>query len=172
MADHSPTTWIDYPQLPLEFLSNCRSLWAAIYLCTGVRKAMRIQYWLACFLLLSISVLCETKRSMVPQTVEFPSGKVRLKAYLWKPVGPGSFPAVLFSHGSGGNQAELTAGMQITESADILAPFFIKHGYVFLYPFRRGHGPSADQAPFMQDVLRQEEKERGREAANTCSSSS
>jgi len=101
---------------------------------------------------------------MVPQVVEFPSGKVRLKAYLWKPVGPGPFPAVLFSHGSGGNKADLTAGMQITESADILAPFFVKHGYAFLYPFRRGHGPSADQAPFMQDILRQEEKVRGREA--------
>jgi carboxymethylenebutenolidase len=125
---------------------------------------MRIQYWLACFLLLSPSTLCEIKRPMVPQTVEFPSGKVRLRAYLWKPVGPGPFPAVLFSHGSGGNEADLTAGMQITESAEILAPFFIKHGYAFLYPFRRGHGPSADQAPFMQDVLRQEEKERGREA--------
>jgi hypothetical protein len=70
----------------------------------------------------------------------------------------------MHSHGSGGNEADLTAGMQITESADILAPFFIKHGYAFLYPFRRGHGPSADQAPFMQDVLRREEKEKGREA--------
>jgi hypothetical protein len=121
---------------------------------------MRIQHWLACFLLLSLSALCETTRSMVPQMVEFPSGKVRLKAYLWKPAGPGPFPAVSFSHGSGGNAADITAGMQITESADILAPFFIKHGYVFLYPFRRGHGPSADQAPFMQDVLRREEKEK------------
>jgi carboxymethylenebutenolidase len=125
---------------------------------------MRIQYWLAWFLLLSPSTLCEIKRPMVPQTVEFPSGKVRLKGYLWKPVGPGPFPAVLFSHGSGGNGADLTAGMQITESADILAPFFIKHGYAYLYPFRRGHGPSADQAPFMQDVLRREEREKGREA--------
>ena len=34
----------------------------------------------------------------------------------------------------------------------------------FLYPFRRGNGPSANQAPFMQAVLRGEEKERGREA--------
>ena len=30
-----------------------------------------------------------------------------------------------------------TAGMQITELADILAPLFIKHGYAFLYPFLR-----------------------------------
>src|SRR5215467_1346730 len=101
---------------------------------------------------------------MVPQTVEFPSGQVRLKAYLWKPAGPGPFPAVFFSHGSGGNAADITAGMQITESASILAPFFIKHGYALLYPFRRGYGPSADQAPFMQDVLGREEKEKGREA--------
>jgi len=71
---------------------------------------------------------------------------------------------VLFNHGSGGASADVTAGMQITEAADILAPFFLKHGYAFFYPFRRGHGPSADQAPFMQDVLRREEEAKGREA--------
>ncbi len=71
---------------------------------------------------------------------------------------------MLFNHGSGGATADVTAGMQITEAADILAPFFLKHGYAFLYPFRRGHGPSADQAPFMQDVLRREEEARGKEA--------
>ena len=54
--------------------------------------------------------------------------------------------------------------MQITESADILAPFFLKHGYAFLYPFRRGQGLSANQAPFMQDLLRREEEARGKEA--------
>ena len=123
---------------------------------------MKNQY-LPVLLLLSVVTLAQTK-DMIPQTVEFPSGTLHLKAYLWKPAGPGPFPAVLFSHGSGGDKADLTAGMQITESADILAPFFIKHGYAFLYPFRRGHGPSADQAPFMQDVLLSEEKEKGRDA--------
>ena len=125
---------------------------------------MKNQYLPVLLLLLSVATLGQTKEHMIPQTVEFPSGTLHLKAYLWKPAGPGPFPAVLFSHGSGGNEADVTAGMQITESADILAPFFIKHGYAFLYPFRRGHGPSADQAPFMQDVLRREEKEKGREA--------
>ena len=125
---------------------------------------MRIQYRLACILLLSLSALCETKQSVVPQTVEFPSGKVRLKAYLWKPAGPGPFPAVLFNHGSGGADADHTAGMPITQAASVLAPFFIEHGYAFLYPFRRGHGPSASQAPFMQDVLRREEEAKGKDA--------
>jgi dienelactone hydrolase len=103
-------------------------------------------------------------QSMAPQVVEFASGKLRLKAYLWKPAGAGPFPGVLFNHGSGGADAEHTAGMPITQAANVLAPFFVKHGYAFLYPFRRGHGPSASQAPFMQDVLRREEESRGKDA--------
>jgi dienelactone hydrolase len=101
---------------------------------------------------------------MVPQVVKFSSGSLHLTGYLWKPPGAGPFPAVLFNHGSGGEDPNHTAGMQITEAAEILAPFFVKHGYAFFYPFRRGYGPSADQAPFLQDVLRQEEKARGTQA--------
>lgn len=115
-------------------------------------------------LVLSMSALSQSTPSMVPQTIEFPSGKLRLKGYLWKPAGTGPFPAVLFNHGSGGADADHTAGMPITQAANTLAPFFVKHGYAFLYPFRRGHGPSASQAPFMQDVLGQEEQSRGKEA--------
>ncbi len=125
---------------------------------------MRIRPCFACFLLLSLSALGQSPQSMVPQVVEFPSGKLHLKAYLWKPVGPGPFPAVLFNHGSGGADADHTAGMPITQAASVLAPFFVKHGYAFLYPFRRGHGPSASQALFMQDVLRREEETKGRDA--------
>jgi dienelactone hydrolase len=119
----------------------------------------------AVLLLISFTAFGQTtKQPVVPQVVEFPSGTLHLKGYLWRPAGPGPFPAVLFSHGSGGNIPDTTAGMQITEAAEILAPFFVKHGYAFFYPFRRGHGPSADAAPFMQDVLRREEKQRGSEA--------
>ena len=117
-----------------------------------------------CLLVLSASVLRQSTPSLVPQTVEFPSAKLHLKANFWKPAGPGPFPAVLFNHGSGGADADHTAGMPITQSANVLAPFFIKHGYAFLYPFRRGHGTSASQAPFMQDMLRREEQTKGKEA--------
>jgi dienelactone hydrolase len=65
-------------------------------------------------LVLSMSALSQSTPSMVPQTIEFPSGKLRLKGYLWKPVGTGPFPAVLFNHGSGGADADHTAGMPIT----------------------------------------------------------
>jgi dienelactone hydrolase len=106
----------------------------------------------------------QASTAIAAQTVEIPSGNLRLKAYFWKPAGPGPFPAVLFNHGSGGEDAAHTAGMPITEAAERLAPLFLKHGYAFLYVFRRGQGLSADQAPFMQDVLKHEEEAKGKEA--------
>jgi carboxymethylenebutenolidase len=102
--------------------------------------------------------------SSSPETVIVPSGKLHLKAFFWKPSGPGPFPAVLFCHGSGGPDPAHTAGLPITVAAEKLAPVFLKHGYAFLYLFRRGQGPSADQGPFMQDVLQREEAAKGKEA--------
>jgi dienelactone hydrolase len=99
-----------------------------------------------------------------PQTVEIRSGDLQLTAFVWKPMGGGPFAAVLFNHGSGGPGAAQTAGIAITEAAQRLAPLFVKHGYAFLYPFRRGHGPSADQGPFIQDLLQREEATKGKEA--------
>ena len=125
---------------------------------------MKLRYRISCVLLLSLCAVGQSTQSMTPRVVEFRSGKLLLKAYFWKPAGAGPFPAVLFNHGSGGADAEHTAGMPITQAANILAPFFVKHGYAFLYPFRRGHGPSANQAPFMQDVLRREEESKGKDA--------
>ena len=96
--------------------------------------------------------------------MDIPSGSVHLKAFLWRPPGRGPFPAVLFNHGSGGANAGETAGMPITEAAQRLAPLFVGHGYAFLHLFRRGQGLSADQAPFMRDVLERERLADGDEA--------
>jgi dienelactone hydrolase len=118
------------------------------------------------FLLVLTSVALATGQpaSLVPETVVIPSGQLHLKAFFWKPAGPGPFPAVLFCHGSGGAEADHTAGLPITEAAEKLAPLFLKHGYAFLYLFRRGQGLSADQGPFMQDILQREETTKGKEA--------
>ena len=96
-----------------------------------------------------------------PALVDFSSGTLRLHGLLWKPADHGPLPAVLFNHGSGGATADETAGMPITEAAARLAPLFTRRGYAFFYPFRRGHGPSADAAPFLQDRLASEEKAHG-----------
>lgn len=101
---------------------------------------------------------------VAPRPVVVPSGVLHLKAFLWMPAGSGPFPAVLFVHGSGGADPQHTGGFAITAAAEKLGPVFVKHGYAFLYLFRRGHGPSADQGRFLQDILRREEAAKGNEA--------
>ena len=125
---------------------------------------MRVRTLVFLFAPLSVALAIGQPASIVPETVVIPSGKLQLKGFLWKPNAPGPFPAVLFNHGSGGTDADHTAGFRITEAAEKLAPLFLKHGYAFLYLFRRGQGLSADQGPFMQDILRQEEVAKGKEA--------
>jgi hypothetical protein len=116
------------------------------------------------FALTSLALAIDSPAPILPETVVIPSGKLRLKAFLWKPSGPGPFPAVLFCHGSGGADADHTAGLPITEAAWKLAPLFLKHGYAFLYLFRRGQGLSADQGPFMRDTLQRKEATNGKQA--------
>jgi carboxymethylenebutenolidase len=112
--------------------------------------------------LLSCVAVSQSPPSITPQIVVVPSGNLRLKGYLWRPAGSALCPAVLFVHGSGGIDASHTGGFVITEAAERLAPTFIKHGYAFLYLFRRGQGLSADQGLFMQDVLKREKGEEAR----------
>jgi carboxymethylenebutenolidase len=114
--------------------------------------------------LLSYVAVSQTPPSITPQVVVVPSGNLRLKGYLWRPTGASPSPAVLFVHGSGSTDAMHTSGFAITEAAERLAPTFIKHGYAFLYLFRRGQGLSADQGSFMQDVLQRERDAKGEEA--------
>ena len=120
-----------------------------------------------CALLISSAAWSQMTPSLAsdaPEIVDVPSGALHLKAYLWKPGGSGPFPVVLFNHGSGGEDAQHTAGLTMAEAAARLASIFLKHGYAFFYLCRRGQGLSADQAPFMQDLLRREESARGKEA--------
>ena len=125
---------------------------------------MRVTALAFLFAPLSVVLAIDEPASTVPETVVVPSGKLQLKAFLWKPNGPGPFPTVLFNHGSGGADADQTAGLPMTEAAEKLAPLFLKHGYAFLYLFRRGQGLSADQGPFMPDILQQEEAAKGKQA--------
>jgi carboxymethylenebutenolidase len=125
---------------------------------------LRVRALAFLFAPLSVALAIGQSTSILPETIVIPSGNLQLKGFLWRPNGPGPFPTVLFNHGSGGADADHTAGLPITEAAEKLAPVFLKHGYAFLYLFRRGQGLSGDQGPFMQDILRQEEAARGKQA--------
>jgi len=99
----------------------------------------------------------QTGSPELQQTVAVSSGALRLNALVWKPAGPGPFPAVLFNHGSGPTDPARAA---------ILGPIFSRHGYVFLYLFRRGDGLSAGQGTFLGDLLNREGTSRGEESRN------
>jgi dienelactone hydrolase len=88
------------------------------------------------------------------------SGRLKLHALLWRPEGDGPFPAVLFNHGSG-----TTPERQIAQAAAI-GPVFAKHGYVFLFLYRRGSGLSADQGTSAIDRMDQEFAAHGQDARN------
>lgn len=82
-----------------------------------------------------------------PDTVVIQNGALRLRALLWRPQGAGPFPAILFNHGSG--PAEITLSRERTA----IGPVFARHGYAFLFLYRRGSGLSASSGANSFDVL-------------------
>jgi carboxymethylenebutenolidase len=58
----------------------------------------------------------------------------KLQAYLWRPPGPGPFPALVYNHGS---EKDPIAGQE-----NDMGPYLAKQGWVVLYPYRRGAGKS------------------------------
>jgi dienelactone hydrolase len=101
-----------------------------------------------------------------PETVVVQSGAATLHAMLWRPQGRGPFPAVLLNHGSGRTRADLERLGPYERNAETLGPLFARHGYVFLYLFRRGVGPSTDQGTNAVDLMNGEFATHGQDARN------
>ena len=57
-----------------------------------------------------------------------------------------------------------SSGSRSSGSRRFSAPVFVRQGFVFLCPFRRGEGPSADQGQLLGDLLQREEAANGSEA--------
>src|SRR5580765_6230827 len=106
------------------------------------------------FLSLAIVIRCESETATNPETVVVQSGKLKLHAQIWRPEGKGKFPGILFNHGRGG-----------TPHTEIIAPVFVKHGYVFLAIARRGEWISADQGEFIDNLVDHERDTKGADAA-------
>jgi carboxymethylenebutenolidase len=100
------------------------------------------------------------------ETVVVHNGSATLHAMLWRPQGRGPFPAVLLNHGSGRTREELQRLGPYERNAEKLGPVFARHGYVFLYLFRRGIGPSADQGANAIDLMNSEFATHGQQARN------
>lgn len=85
-----------------------------------------------------------------PELITFMNGDLALKGFLWKPEGPGPFPAILWNHGSEKRPGKL----------ETVAPFFVSRGYVFFVPHRRGQGRSP--GPYIMDQLNASGAQRSR----------
>jgi len=80
------------------------------------------------------------------EVVSFRSGSLTLKGVVYKPQGNGPFPAVVYNHGSAG-------GMLSQMAFDSLGPVFVKRGWIFFGPYRRGQGLSASAGGYIGDSI-------------------
>jgi len=101
-----------------------------------------------------------------PETIVIHNGSATLHAVLWRPQGRGPFPAILLNHGSGRTREDLERLGPYEQNAEKLGPVFARHGYVFLYLFRRGVGLSNDQGANAVDLMNSESAAHGLEARN------
>ncbi len=109
---------------------------AALQLCDRVSRP-----WVLCLLVLLL--LAGALGQAKPQEITFPSGKLQLHGFLWKPDGPGPFPVVLWNHGS-----EKLPGWR-----PALGAFYTSHNFVFFIPHRRGQGRSPGD--YIEDLVAQ-----------------
>jgi predicted acyl esterase len=121
----------------------------------------------ALVLMSALATTAEGLASSGPETVIVHNGSVTLHALLWRPLGRGPFPAVLLNHGSGRTREELQRLGPYEKQADLLGPVFARHGYVFLFLFRRGVGLSADQGTNAVDLMNSAFAAHGQEARDT-----
>jgi dienelactone hydrolase len=120
----------------------------------------------ALVLAVALATEAEPLASDGPETVVVHNGPVKLHALLWRPEGRGPFPAILLNHGSGRTREQLKRLGPYEQQAEALGPLFARHGYVFLFLFRRGVGLSTDQGENAVDLIQSEFAAHGQEARN------
>src|ERR1035438_8703496 len=92
------------------------------------------------------------------EVVSFPSKALTLRGVLYKPQGPGPFPAIVYNHGS---------AIDNKVASDALGPLFASRGWVFFMPHRRGQGLSASAGPYIRDEMAEAFKSGGISAVAT-----
>lgn len=101
-------------------------------------------------LLLAIGLFCMTSWAVEvepnPTIVTFSNGALTLRGELFLPQGNGPFPVVLYNHGS-------APKMQNSVASAAIGLEFVKHGWAFFMPYRRGQGLSEEQGSYIMDEV-------------------
>ena len=104
--------------------------------------------WVFASLQIGVLVAVSAARpTIASESISFDSGDKVLHGLLYKPVGNGPFPAVLYNHGS-------APGLDNNQAFDLIGPIFVAHGWAFFAPYRRGQGLSSDAGPYIGDEIR------------------
>ena len=98
-----------------------------------------------------------------PDTITVRSDEFQLKGLLWRPAGNGSFPTIIFCHGT---YETKDTRYNAIEQTSVLGPLFAKNGYLFFGLFHRGVGLSKDQGENSADLMAKALDEKGQEERN------
>jgi dienelactone hydrolase len=100
---------------------------------------------------------------ILPDTITVKSDEFQLKGLLWRPAGNGSFPTIIFCHGTYETKDKRFDAVQQTS---VLGPLFAKNGYLFFGLFRRDVGLSKGQGENSADLMAKALEEKGQEERN------
>jgi dienelactone hydrolase len=95
--------------------------------------------------LAAASVHGQSQTESIYSEIFYPSGSLRIQAYLYKPDGGGPFPVVIYNHGSRDGRERQSVPFQY------IGRMLTRAGYAVLVPERRGYGKS-DGLTWWQDV--------------------
>jgi carboxymethylenebutenolidase len=88
----------------------------------------------------------------VPAEVTYATVPGPLRGFLYRPVGPGPFPALVFNHGSEREATDLRGQ----------AMFYVPRGFVVFVPHRRGQGLSAGAGEYFDQVWQRTGRQPGK----------
>lgn len=95
-----------------------------------------------------LALACVALAAPQPQTYSttlYPSGTLRVEAYVYRPTGSGPFPVVIYSHGSRKGYEREERPMAFVGNT------LTSQGYLVVVPERRGYGKS-DGRTFVEEV--------------------
>jgi dienelactone hydrolase len=89
-----------------------------------------------CLCLVAAAAQSQSRADSAYAEVFYPSGTLRIHAYLYKPNGDGPFPVVIYNHGARSGRPRRS------EPNEYIGRLLTRAGYVVLIPERRGYGDS------------------------------
>src|SRR5262245_55308560 len=106
----------------------------------GVRTRTRLVLLMLVVAILSVGVPTMAAGSVASEAVHtevfYPSGSLRIQAYIYKPDGDGPFPIVIYNHGSRDGRERVSIPQRY------IGRMLVSAGYVVFVPERRGYGKS------------------------------